>query len=181
MTPSNADIPNSIARALLDALQEKQTGNQLPATMISLARVKASHPQRYLATGKEPAETIIQATLDLISLGQRPSGSTTLADKVSTVNHTLDGQPSTAVPAQIDRSRRRLTPTADAETTGGYLYTAIAYSGTTCPQYTRDSVSGYSPSQPPHQVSSFRVSANDIPEQLVLRGTSDEDVPAIPT
>ena len=179
VTPSYADIPDSIDRTLLDALQEKRTGNQLPATMTSLARVRSSQFRRYLATGKETAETTIQATLDLVSLGQGLSGSTTLADKVSTVSHTLDVQPSTAVPAQIDSSKRGLTPTAVAGSKGGSLYTAIANSGNIC--LTCDSISGYTPSQHQHQLSSFRMSANDIPEQLVLRGTSDEDVPAILT
>ena len=42
VTPNDADIPDSIARALLDALQEKRTGNQLPAMRISVARVGGS-------------------------------------------------------------------------------------------------------------------------------------------
>ena len=113
VTPSDADIPDSIDRALLDALQEKRTWNQLPATLISMARVRASQLQRCLATGKKPAETTIQVTLAFISLGQEPSGSTTLADKVSTVSHTLDVQPSSTVPAQIASGRRNQTPTAD--------------------------------------------------------------------
>ena len=89
VTPSDADIPDSIARALLDALQEKRTGNQLPAAMISLPGVRVSQLQQCLVTGMEPAKRTIQATLDLISLGQEPSGSTNLADKVSTASHTL--------------------------------------------------------------------------------------------
>ena len=108
---------------------------------------------------------------------QGPAGSTTLADKVSTVSHTLDVQPGTAVPAQD--SSRSLNPTACARTTGGSLYTAIANSGSICP--TRDFMSGYRSSQPQHQAIFFRMSANDVPEQLVLRGISDEDVPAILT
>ena len=50
--------------------------------------------------------------------GKEPSGLINLADKVSTVSHTLEGtsnQPSTAVPAQINSSRRGLIPTAEAE------------------------------------------------------------------
>ena len=70
VTSSNADIPHSIARALLDALQEKRTGNDLPPTMISIARVRASQLQQCLVAGREPSEGINQATLDLISLGQ---------------------------------------------------------------------------------------------------------------
>ena len=132
VTPSDAYIPDSIARALLDALQEKRTGNQLPATMVSRARVRASHLQQRLVTGREPTETTPQATLDIITVGQEPADSTTLTDKVSTVSHTLDVQQSTHVPAQL-YIIRSLNPTACAETTGGSLYTAIANSGNTCP------------------------------------------------
>ena len=184
VTPSDdADIPDSIARALLDALQEKQTGNQLPATRILLARVRASQLQQ--ATGKEPSEGTIQATLDLISLGQEPSRSISLADKVSTLSHTLEytsNQPSTAVPPQMNSSRRGLTPTADAETTGS-LYTAIANSGNIFPQLTRNPISEYTHSQ--HQVTSFRMSANDTPlshwRKYVSRSTCDSQrLPAYP-
>ena len=112
------------------------------------SRVRASQLQQCLVTGREPAEATIQATLDLIYLGQGPAGSTTLADKVSTVSHTLDVQPSTTVSAQIDSRRKSLSPTKRAETTGGSLYTAIANSGNIYP--TRDSIPGYVPSQPQH-------------------------------
>ena len=80
-TSSDADIPDRIARELLDALQEKRRGNQLPATMVWLARVRPSRLQQCLTKRREPAETPIQATLDLICLGQEPSGPTTLADR----------------------------------------------------------------------------------------------------
>ena len=96
------DIPNSIATALLGALQEKRTGNELPATMISIARVRASQLPQCLVTGRELPKDTIQVTLDLISLGKEPSGLTNLADKVPTVSHTLEctvNRPSTAVPA----------------------------------------------------------------------------------
>ena len=132
--PSDADIPHSIAKALLNALQRKRTGNNLPPTMISIARVRASQLQKCLVTGREPSEGTIQATLDLISLGQKPSGLTNLADKVSTVSHTLErtsNQPSTAVPAQINSS------------------------GNTCPQLTLNPTSEYISSQ--HQLPSFRM------------------------
>ena len=39
VTLNEADIPDNIPRALFDALQEKRTGNKLPAMRISLARV----------------------------------------------------------------------------------------------------------------------------------------------
>ena len=174
---SDADIPDTITRALLDALQEKWTGNQLPVTMISIACVRASQLQQCLVTGREPSEGTIQATLDLISLGQESSGLVNLADKVYTVSHALEctsNIPSTAVPAQIISSRRSRNPTTDAETTYS-LYTAIAKGGNICPQLTRDSILGYTT----NQLTSFRMSANNIPEQLVLRRTSNEDVPVI--
>ena len=107
--------------------------------------------------------------MDLISLGQELSGSTNLADRVFTVSHTIEctsNQPSTAVPAQINSSRRGLTPTTDAETTDS-MGTVIANSGSTCPQLTRNPILGYTPSQHRHQVTSFWMSANDIPERLV--------------
>ena len=88
MISSDADIPDSIARAVLGALQEKRTGNDLLSTIISIARVRASQLQQCLSTGREPSKGTIQATLDLISLGQEPSGRTNLADKVSTVSYT---------------------------------------------------------------------------------------------
>ena len=88
MISSDADIPDSIARAVLGALQEKRTGNNLLSTIISIARVRASQLQQCLLTGREPSKGTIQATLDLISLAQEPSGRTNLADKVSTVSYT---------------------------------------------------------------------------------------------
>ena len=84
VTPSDADMPDSITKALLDALQKKRTGNQLPATKISLVRVRASQLQQCLVTGREASEGTIQATLDLISLGQVPS---TLINLVDTSIH----------------------------------------------------------------------------------------------
>ena len=181
VTPSDADIPDSIARALLNALQEKQTGNDLPPAVISIARVRAYQLQQCLVTGREPPEDTIQAPLDLISMGQEPSGLTNVADKVSTVSHTLEftsNQPSSPISAKINSSRRGRTPTADAEIASvqaNSLYTAIA-SGNDCPQVTRNSILEYTSSQ--QQLTSFYMSAKDIPEQLVLRGTSNEDVPS---
>ena len=177
VTLSDVDIPDSIARALLDALQAKRTGNQLPATMAPLARVRASQLQQCLVTDREPTEAIIQATLDMIAVGQGPADPSTLANKVSMVSHMLDVQPSTAV--LVQDSSRSLHPTARAEITGGSLYTAIADSGNICS--TDGPLSRCKPSHPQHQANCFRMSANDVPEQLVLRGPSDEDVPAILT
>ena len=69
----DADIPDSVARALLEALQEKRQGHQLPAAMAPLARVRASQLQQCVANGTEPQEAVIQAALDLIAMGQGPS------------------------------------------------------------------------------------------------------------
>ena len=71
--------------------------------------------------------------------GREPSGLINLADKVSTVSHTLEGtsnQPSTAVSAHINSSRRGLTPTAEAEKSVQTLCTwlSLINSGNTCPQ-----------------------------------------------
>ena len=114
--------------------------------MISVAPVKVSQLEQCLVPGREPSEGTIQATLDLISLGQEPSVLTHLADKVSIVSHTFkctSNQPSTAVPAQINSSRGGRTPTDDAEITrvqtdcSTTLYTAITNDGNACLQLTR--------------------------------------------
>ena len=104
MTPGDADIPGSIARALLDALQEKRMRNQLPAAMGPLARVRASQLQQCLAKGSEPTEAVIQATLDLIAVGQGPADPLALANKVSMVSQTPDLQLNATVPAQDSSS-----------------------------------------------------------------------------
>ena len=66
----DTDIPDSVARALLDALQEKRQGHQLPAAMAPLVRVRASQLQQCVANETEPQEAVIQAALDL-SYGSR--------------------------------------------------------------------------------------------------------------
>ena len=53
VTLTNTDIPDSIARALFDALQEKQIGSELPATVIALARVRGAQLQPWLATERD--------------------------------------------------------------------------------------------------------------------------------
>ena len=59
VTLNDADIPDSIARALFGALHEKRTGNQLPAMRILLARVGGSQlQQQWMATGREPSGLI---------------------------------------------------------------------------------------------------------------------------
>ena len=93
VTFNDADIPDSITRALFDALQEKWTGNQLPVTMIALALLNYSRRWRQKGTIR----------LD------HPRYQN------STVNNTLEGisnKTSTAVPAQISNMRSDLTPTA---------------------------------------------------------------------
>ena len=88
---NDADIPDSIARALFDALQENRTENQLPAM-----RISGGSRRRLLTTAVNWHRC-----------------------QNSTVSHTLEGisnQPSTAVPAQINSRRSGLTPAAEAET-----------------------------------------------------------------
>ena len=133
----DADIPDSVARALLDALQEKRMGNQLPAAMAPLARIRASQLQKCISDGTEPQETIIQAALDLIALGKGPSDP------------------------------------ACAEVTANPLYQAIT------PDNHNPMARVPDPTYMGHHANSFRMSANDVPEQLVLYGTSEEDVPAM--
>ena len=83
VTTGGADIHDSIARALLDALQDKRMGDQLPAAMVPLARVRVSQLQQHcIAKGSEPTEAVVQ-TLDLITVGQGPADPLALADKVS--------------------------------------------------------------------------------------------------
>ena len=97
----DADIPDSVARALLDALQEKRHGNQFPAAMAPLARIRASQLHQCISNGTEPQETVIQAALDLIAMGQGPSDPAALSDKVSMVSQTPDVQTNATLPAQI--------------------------------------------------------------------------------
>ena len=86
VTSGDADIPDSVARVLLDALQDKRQGQQLPAAMVPLARVRASQLHQCVAKGTDPREAFVQATLDLIAMGQGPSDPLALADKVSMVS-----------------------------------------------------------------------------------------------
>ena len=59
---------------------------------MELARVRASQLQQCVANGTEPQEAVIQATLDIIAMGQGPPGPVALADKVSLVSQTPDVQ-----------------------------------------------------------------------------------------
>ena len=167
----DADIPDSVARALLDALQEKRQGHQLPAAMAPLARVRASQLHQFVANGTEPPEAVIQATLDLIAMGQGPSDQLALADKVSMVSQMPDVQGIATLPAQDSRS---INTTARAEVTADSLYRTVAPDSNTSRIAL---VSG--PTHMGHHANAFRMSANDVPEQLVLHGTFGEDVPAM--
>ena len=173
-----ADIPDSVARALLDALQEKRIGNQLPAAMAPLARIRASQLQKCIADGTEPQETIIQAALDLIALGKGPSDPAALSDKVSMVSQMPDVQTNATLPAQDSSST--INTTACAEVTTNPLYQVItpdSHSNSTVNVNPMARVPD--PTYMGHHANSFRMSANDVPEQLVLYGTSEEDVPAM--
>ena len=125
-------MPDSIARALLDALQEKRMGNQIPATMGPLARVRASQLQQCLAKGSEPTEAVIQATLDLIAVGQGPADPLALANTVSMVSQTPDVQLNATVPAQ-DSSSSSFSTTARPEVKEGSFYMTIADNSNKCP------------------------------------------------
>ena len=100
MTTCDADIPDSIARALLDVLQDKRKGSQLPAAMVPLAHARPSQLQHCIAKGSEPTEAVVQTTLDLIAVSQGPADPLALADKVSMVSQTPDVQLNATVPAQ---------------------------------------------------------------------------------
>ena len=168
----DADIPDSVARALLDALQEKRQGHQLPAAMAPLAWVRASQLQQCVANGTEPQEAVIKAALDLITMGQGPSDPVALADKVSMVSQMPEVQMNATLPAPDSRSS--INTTAHAEVTANPLYRTFARDN-----HTNPIALILGPTHMGHHANSFRTSANDVPEQLVLHGTSDEDVPAM--
>ena len=102
VTLNDADIPDNIARALFDALQNNQTGTQLPAM-----RISSSSRRRLVIT----AVIWRRARNNQVRSASLPK---------APVSHTLEGnisnQPSTAVPAQINSSRNGLNPAAEAET-----------------------------------------------------------------
>ena len=88
------------------------------------------------------------------------------------VSQIPDVQLNATVPAQDSSSS--INTTARAEVTGDSLYTTIAHNSNTSPTGCRPNHVGHTQ----HHANFFRTTANDVPEQLVLRGTSDEDVPA---
>ena len=103
MTLGDADTPDSIARALFDALQDKRAGNKLPLLTIPLARIRATQLQHCLSIAKEHSDCMSQVTLGLIAREHEALGPANLADKVPTVRHTLEcttSETSTTVPAQ---------------------------------------------------------------------------------
>ena len=115
VTSCDADISDSIARALLDPLQDKRRGHQLPAAMVPLARVRALQLHQCIAKGTEHTEAVVQATLDLIAVGQGPADPLALAGKVSMVSQTPDVQLNAVVLAQDSSSS--IDTTARAEVT----------------------------------------------------------------
>ena len=119
----DTDIPDSVARALLEALQEKRRGHQLPAVMAPLARIRASQLQQCVANGTEPQEAVIQAALDLIAMDQGSSGPVALVDKVSMVSQMPDVQRNATLPAQDSSSS--INTTACAEVTANSLYRTV--------------------------------------------------------
>ena len=107
-------------------------------------------------------------------MGQGPSDPLALADKVSMVSQTPDVQVNATLPAQ--NSSSSINTTTRAEVTADRLYRTLAHNSNTSRTAL---VSGSNHNMGQHHANSFGMSANDVPEQLVLRGTSDEDVPAI--
>ena len=152
-----ADIPDSVARALLDALQEKRHRNQLSAAIAPLARVRASQLQQCVANGTEPQEAVIQATLDIIAMGQGPPDPVALADKVSMVSQTPDVQTNATLPAQDSSSS--INTTACAEVTANPLYRAV-----TPDNHTNPVARVPDPTYMGPHANSFRMSANDVPD-----------------
>ena len=151
---------------------------------IPVARIHATQLQQCLVTGKKPSESIIQATLDLISLGHGTSDPVNLADKMLKVSHTLEctsNQPSTVVPVQINSSRGTTPTTAEKEirkitTNITTLYVPIT-NGNTSSHTRRHPTLKCSSSQ--HQLIPFRTTALNIPEQRFPHRASDEDAPSI--
>ena len=105
-------------------------------------------------------------------MGQGPSDPVALADKVSMVNQMPEVQMNATLPAQDSSSS--INTTARAEVTANPLYRMVAPDNHTSPIAF---VSG--PTHIGHHSNSFRMPANDVPEQLVLHGTSNEDVLAM--
>ena len=112
-----------VARALLEALQEKRQGHQLLAAMAPLARIRAPQLQQCVANGTEPQEAVIQAALDLIAVGQGPSDPVAQGDKVATVSQMPDVQRNATLPAQDSSSS--INTTACAEVTANSLYRTV--------------------------------------------------------
>ena len=88
------------------------------------------------------------------------------------VSQTPDVQVNATLPAQDSSSS--INTTARAEMAANPLNRAGAYNSNT----SRTALVSISNHMGKHHANSFRMSANDVPKQLVLRGTSDEDVPA---
>ena len=105
-------------------------------------------------------------------MGQGPSDPVALADKVSMASQMLEVQMNATLPAPDSSSS--INTTAHAKVTANPLYRTVARDNHTSPIALVSD-----PTQMGHHVDSFRMSANDVPEQLVLHGTSDEDVPAM--
>ena len=88
------------------------------------------------------------------------------------VSRTPDVQLNATVPAQDSSSS--FNTTARAEVTAGSLYTTIDDNSNNSPIVLMSGCRSNHIGHTQHQANYFRMSANDVPEQLVLRGTSDE-------
>ena len=97
--------------------------------MVPLARVRASQLYQCVAKGTDPTEAVVQATLDLIAMGQGPSDPLALADKVSMVSQMPEVQMNATLPAQDSSST--INTTARAQVTADPLYRTGAYNSNT--------------------------------------------------
>ena len=99
--------------------------------MAPLARVCASQLQQCVANGTEPQEAVIQATLDIIAMGQGPPDLVALADKVSMVSQMPDVQMNATLPVQDSSSS--INTTTRAEVTANPLYRTVTPDNRTSP------------------------------------------------
>ena len=94
------------------------------------------------------------------------------------VSQMPDVQTNATLPAQDSSST--INTTACAEVTANPLYEAITPDNHSNPTANVNPMARVpDPTYMGHHANSFRMSANDVPEQLVLYGTSEEDVPAM--
>ena len=190
-TPGDADIPDSIVRALLDALQEKWAGNNILRALTPLVRIRTTQLKQCLLTARDPSDSTIQATLELIYMEQDTPGPVNIVDKVSTVSHIFEcttNQPSTTVPGQANNgSSGRTVPTSPTneaaevnlasfgpnnrqsstvyDNANGTTLNAVITTGNAYSHNARKLTSEYMRPSSHHKLTTFHMTALDIPEQ----------------